>query len=77
MSYVAEAACVSKGACARAQSLHTTVLPLGSEHLFPLEVQIRTQDMHRLAEFGIAGACPAPASRSLARAFAALPAWAG
>ncbi len=57
----------SKGACVRAQSLHTTVLPLGSEHLFPLEVQIRTQDMHRLAEFGIAGACPAPASRSLAR----------
>ena len=38
------------------QSLHTTVLPLGSEKLFPLEVQIRTSEMHRLAEYGIAGA---------------------
>ncbi len=39
------------------QSLHTTVLPLGAEKLFPLEVQIRTSEMHRLAEYGIAGAC--------------------
>lgn len=38
------------------QSLHTTVLPLGAEKLFPLEVQIRTSEMHRLAEYGIAGA---------------------
>ncbi len=37
------------------QSLHTTVLPLGAEKLFPLEVQIRTAQMHRLAEYGIAG----------------------
>ncbi|CAL5224551.1 g7251 [Coccomyxa viridis] len=37
------------------QSLHTTVLPLGAEKLFPLEVQIRTAEMHRLAEYGIAG----------------------
>ena len=37
------------------QSLHTTVLPLGEEKLFPVEVQIRTFQMHRLAEYGIAG----------------------
>ena len=38
------------------QSLHTEVLPIGaSKDLFPLEVHIRTADMHRLAEFGIAG----------------------
>ena len=37
------------------QSLHTTVLPLGSEKLFPLELQIRTAPMHQLAEYGIAG----------------------
>ena len=36
------------------QSLHTTVLPLGSEPLFPLEVHIRTGAMHRLAQCGIA-----------------------
>ena len=40
------------------QSLHTTVLPLGAQKLFPLEVQIRTSEMHRLAEYGIAGAQP-------------------
>ena len=37
------------------QSLHTTVLPLGSTLLFPLEVQILTSKMQELAEFGIAG----------------------
>ena len=37
------------------QSLHTTVLPLGTtEQLYPLEVHIRTDEMHRLAEYGIA-----------------------
>ena len=40
------------------QSLHTTVLPLGAQKLFPLEVQIRTSEMHRLAEYGIAGDQP-------------------
>lgn len=38
------------------QSLHTTVLPLNTTtELFPLEVHIRTDEMHRLAEYGIAG----------------------
>ena len=41
--------------CHLVQSLHTTVLPLGEEKLFPVEVQIRTFQMHRLAEYGIAG----------------------
>ena len=41
--------------CDVVQSLHTTVLPLGAEKLFPVEVQIRTFQMHRLAEYGIAG----------------------
>ena len=36
------------------RALHTLVLPFGSNDLFPLELQIRTGDMHRLAECGIA-----------------------
>ena len=36
------------------RALHTLVLPFGSADLFPLELQIRTADMHRNAEWGIA-----------------------
>jgi hypothetical protein len=37
------------------QSLHTTVLPIGASRLLRLEVQIRTAEMDRLAQYGIAG----------------------
>ena len=36
------------------QSLNTTVLPLGSSNLFPLEIHFRTATMDRLAENGYA-----------------------
>jgi (p)ppGpp synthase/HD superfamily hydrolase len=36
------------------RALHTLVLPFGSNDLFPLELQIRTEEMHRTAECGIA-----------------------
>jgi (p)ppGpp synthase/HD superfamily hydrolase len=36
------------------RALHTLVLPFGSDDLFPLELQIRTAEMHRTAECGIA-----------------------
>ncbi|CAM6129781.1 unnamed protein product [Calypogeia fissa] len=36
------------------QSLHTTVIPFGSATYFPLEIQIRTEEMDKLAEWGIA-----------------------
>ncbi len=36
------------------QSLHTTVISDLESHHFPFEVQIRTHDMHKIAEYGIA-----------------------
>ena len=36
------------------QSLHTTVIIDAGEHTYPIEVQIRTHEMHKIAEYGIA-----------------------
>ena len=36
------------------QSLHTTVIIDFATHTYPIEVQIRTHEMHRIAEYGIA-----------------------
>lgn len=36
------------------QSLHTTVFLEYENHNYPIEVQIRTHDMHKVAEYGIA-----------------------
>ena len=36
------------------QSLHTTVIINVGEHTYPIEVQIRTHEMHKVAEYGIA-----------------------
>lgn len=36
------------------QSLHTTVLIEFGSHTYPIEVQIRTYQMHKIAEYGIA-----------------------
>ncbi len=36
------------------QSLHTTVFLLWEENSYPIEVQIRTHEMHKIAEYGIA-----------------------
>ena len=36
------------------QSLHTTVIIEYEKHTYPIEVQIRTHEMHKIAEYGIA-----------------------
>ena len=36
------------------QSLHTTVIIEANTHTYPIEVQIRTHEMHKVAEYGIA-----------------------
>ena len=36
------------------QSLHTTVIIEVETHTYPIEVQIRTHEMHKIAEYGIA-----------------------
>ena len=36
------------------QSLHTTVIIDFATHTYPIEIQIRTHEMHRIAEYGIA-----------------------
>ena len=36
------------------QSLHTTVIIQADKHTYPIEVQIRTHEMHKIAEYGIA-----------------------
>ncbi|XP_002976143.2 putative GTP diphosphokinase RSH1, chloroplastic isoform X1 [Selaginella moellendorffii] len=36
------------------QSLHTKVIPFGSKTFFPLEIQIRTDKMDKIAQYGIA-----------------------
>ena len=36
------------------QSLHTTVIIQFETHTYPIEIQIRTHEMHRIAEYGIA-----------------------
>ena len=36
------------------QSLHTTVIIQAEKHTYPIEVQIRTHEMHKIAEYGIA-----------------------
>ena len=36
------------------QSLHTTVIIDFETHTYPIEIQIRTHEMHRIAEYGIA-----------------------
>lgn len=36
------------------QSLHTTVIIDKDKHTYPIEIQIRTHEMHKIAEYGIA-----------------------